>query len=337
MKKTSYKYHWCLFTEQAEDAITALEPQDSAQAVATTKTERCVIEVPNFTLILEAGIGFYTTPLICMDTSINAVAKDWSSSLSVSGSLTLSMNYYNQSLAVWEPVIEQNEHISKEGERTYAPWELNFNLAIEKTASEFEEDKEETRNSITIHSDENLEMTVSKTFLDLTTQLSEAFGQAMDPSGLTKPQIQSPFEIQNDTGFDLNLNFTSGTFTLHECHMPYAKGPNTSVVFQSEEGRNVTPYTITSCTISPGCKAYLSTKAMATGGSDEENYNIYATVGDISKELVLPVTKADKRYFSLYRDINQDPWGIVSEVSCEFGTTLINIHSVLNVSIDYLN
>lgn len=262
---------------------------------------------------------------------MEAVANNWSSNLSASGRLSLTMNYYNQSLADWEPVIERNERMAKDGERSISPWELNFKLAIEKTTSEIEEDKEESKTSIMIHSDENLEMTVSKTFLDVVSQLGEAFSQAMAPSGLTKSDAVAGHVVQNDTGFDLNLSFVKGTFTLHDCHMPHMNsGNNTSLVFKSEQGREVSPESIQCCTIAPGCKAYLQSKTPGEG-QDAYDQNIYATVGNISKELALPISKSDKRYFPLYRDTNQDPWGIVSEVKMEFGVTVINIHSVLNV------
>ena len=43
------------------------------------------------------------------------------------------MAYYNSSMAVWEPLIEPNERFDSNG---YAPWELNFNLKIEKNLDE---------------------------------------------------------------------------------------------------------------------------------------------------------------------------------------------------------
>lgn len=278
--------------ESAEDALVALDmDQTATNSVGSVKTERCIIEVPSIMLVLEAGIGYYTTPLISMDTCLNAIVNDWSSNLSINGSLTLSMNYYNQSLAVWEPVIEQNEHTVKDGGRIFAPWELNFSLGIEKNLSEYEENKTEQTTTIKIHSGENLEMTVSKTFLDLIGTLGEAFGQAMDPNGLMKPDVIAPYVIENDTGFDINLYFTSGVFTLHECHLPNSSGIgslNGSIVFKNDLPSNVTVESIKCCSLSPGCKAYLQTKNLATvQNPDEEEYNIYVTVKEI-KMLSLP-------------------------------------------------
>lgn len=46
--------------------------------------------------------------------------------------MTLGMAYYNSSMAVWEPIIEPNEREKSNGLSEYGPWELNFNLKIEK-------------------------------------------------------------------------------------------------------------------------------------------------------------------------------------------------------------
>ncbi|XP_059226468.1 intermembrane lipid transfer protein Vps13 [Stomoxys calcitrans] len=326
---------WFLKAEPAEDIVHAMDlqlvPPVEAPAV-TTKRECCIIEIESFTIILESGTGCFTTPLLSLDTSLEAVANNWSSQLSASGRISLTMNYYNQSLADWEPVIEKNERIAKDGERSSSPWELNFKLDIEKTVSPIEENKEESKTSIKIQSDENLEMTVSKTFLDTVTLLGEAFSQAMDPSGVSKPEVEAGHVVHNDTGFDLNLSFTKGAFTLHECHMPNsAFAANSTLVFKSQQGRDVSPDSIQCCTISPGCKVYLQSKSVADG-PDAYEHNIYVTIGDIDKQLVLPISKSDKRYFSLCsRDKNQHNWGIVSEVKSEFGVTVINIHGVLNI------
>lgn len=42
------------------------------------------------------------------------------------------MAYYNNIMAVWEPLIEPNEREKSNGLTEYHPWELNFNLKIEK-------------------------------------------------------------------------------------------------------------------------------------------------------------------------------------------------------------
>lgn len=55
----------------------------------------------------------------------------------------------------------------------------------------------------------------------------------------------------------------------------------------------------------------------------------YIQISDIQTEVILPVNKADTRYFPLIP--HHDGWAIVSEVQLEYGTTKINIHGVVTV------
>ncbi|CAD7014489.1 unnamed protein product [Ceratitis capitata] len=298
--------YWFLKADRAIDALEYIENQLLTE-VQKRKTERCVVEVPNITLVIETGIGYYTKPLIAIDTRLNAIISDWSDDLKIRGSLTLSTNYYNEALAVWEPIIEMNEHINRNGEQEYLPWELTYKVDIinQKNEAEVEEEPEEEETGkvtqIAIHSDEDLQFTVTKTCLDLLGVLGEAFSQAIQIEGLTKPEVIAPYVVENDTGFDISINFRRGIFTLHECHSPkatVANSLNSSLIFAAEDAdANFSP----------------------------------EQVGGIDKEVVLPVSKSDQRYFPLYRGSNQDPWGIVSEVRSEYGTTKINIHGVVKV------
>ncbi len=61
--------------------------------------------------------------------------------------------------------------------------------------------------------------------------------------------------------------------------------------------------------------------------------NFVQQIGDIDKEVTLPIHKADRRYFPLYRDTKQEPWGIISNVKTEYGSKVITISGVLKVSV----
>ncbi|XP_030388188.1 vacuolar protein sorting-associated protein 13 [Scaptodrosophila lebanonensis] len=320
--------YWFTKVEQAAEALNYIEQNtiDSTKG----KTEKCVIEVPSITIVLESGVGYYTKPLVSIDTRMTAVFNNWSRNLSASGSVSLYVNYYNQVLAEWEPIIEMNEHF-RNGKREYSPWELNFNLGIEKVQSEYDEQSEEQTTTINIHSEENLEFAISKTCLRLMTELIEAFSQAIDEKGLMKPDVVAPFVVENDTGFDITLNLRRGQFTLHEVHRggTHTNSLNTSLILLAspEDQDQVKENEIQTCTISPGGRAYLQTKEIIN--SEDDEYTLYVTIGNISKEIVLVVSKADRRYYPLMRSSAHDPWGIISEVKLEYGTTAINIHGVV--------
>jgi vacuolar protein sorting-associated protein 13A/C len=54
-------------------------------------------------------------------------------------------------------------------------------------------------------------------------------------------------------------------------------------------------------------------------------------IPEVQKRLQLPIHRADKRYFPIYRETNQEPWGIISEISIEMGSTFVTIRGVLQI------
>ncbi|XP_016940577.3 intermembrane lipid transfer protein Vps13 [Drosophila suzukii] len=316
---------------KVEQGVDALEDQQRVSTESQLqKTEKCVIEIPSITLVIESGVGYYTKPLISLDTRITAVFNNWSRNLTAHGSLTLNMNYYNQALAEWEPIIELNEVIGRNGVHEYTPWELKFEMGMEKVQNEVDEDDEQQAMHMNIHSEETLEITLSKTCLGLLGELAEAFSQAIDQKGLTKPEIVAPYVLENDTGFDVNLDLRKGIFTLHEVHRGGNLPGVSSTLLMSTHTQEIDPSVIKTATISSGGRAYLQTKDLSTlSEEDAEDYTLYVTIGDINKEIGLPVSKSDTRFFNLMRSTSQEPWGIISEVTQDYGTTKVNIHGVV--------
>lgn len=256
------------------------------------------------------------------------------------------MAYYNSSLAVWEPLIEPNERVKPNGSTEYHPWELNCSLSIEKPVED-SLTSSDPKTKIAISSSDTLEMTVTKTLLDVLQDLGQAFSDAIRPEGLTKPDIIAPFIVENDTGFDVTLNLKVGSLNLHSSHLPNSNGSladlhKTGVVFKGST-TNLDPNQITSCKISPGGRAYLQPKedsktsvisAFSSVPGKQSNLAesfLHCQIGDIDKEIVLPIQKADRRYFPLYRDTKEEAWGIISHVRTEYGSTVITIQGVLKI------
>lgn len=120
---------------------------------------------------------------------------------------------------------------------------------------------------ILVSSSDTLEMSVTKTFLDVLQDLGKAFSDAIRPEGLCKPDVIAPYIIENDTGFDIILNLKRGDLLLHSSHLPNSDNLlddsiRNAVVFQSPKsvGVEVDPKEVTTCKISPGGKAYLQSK-----------------------------------------------------------------------------
>uniref|UniRef100_A0A4W5K903 VPS13-like middle region domain-containing protein n=1 Tax=Hucho hucho TaxID=62062 RepID=A0A4W5K903_9TELE len=58
---------------------------------------------------MESGLGHRTVPLLLAESSLSGTAKNWSSFLYLCSDMTLEVNYFNETHAVWEPLIERVE------------------------------------------------------------------------------------------------------------------------------------------------------------------------------------------------------------------------------------
>lgn len=119
---------WFMKIDDAEDAVLV---ENIVQANELLP-ENCIVEVPSIVIVIETGLGYYTYPMLVLETKMNAHVRNWSSDISVESSLCLGMAYYNSTMAVWEPLIEPNEREKPNGLYEYGPWELNFSMKIEK-------------------------------------------------------------------------------------------------------------------------------------------------------------------------------------------------------------
>lgn len=65
------------FLEQAEEVL-AIE-EFSPVPLGERKSEICIVEVPSIVIVIETGFGYYTYPMLVIETKMNAEIRDWSS------------------------------------------------------------------------------------------------------------------------------------------------------------------------------------------------------------------------------------------------------------------
>ncbi|XP_058837903.1 intermembrane lipid transfer protein Vps13 isoform X2 [Topomyia yanbarensis] len=317
---------WFIRPEMAEDAL-------SLESLRTIdiKEEKCMVEVPSISLIIETGLGINTIPMLFIETNMQAEVSNWSSDMKISSSLRLSMSYYNQALALWEYVIEPNEIEQPNGAIENIPWELTFELEVDR----HEDRSRDPTTKILVGSRDSLEMTVSKTCLDVIQNLGKAFSEAIKREGIVNAEIQAPYTVQNDTGQDIKINLIGSDFVIHPSHLQAGREDELIAIEQTGTEE------ITSCILMANGRLNLEPRdkdtdlSMLTVMQGNENSAkkkfLKVIVGDTDKELNLPVYKSDKRYFPLYRKTDQEPWAIISEVKIEHGSTVVVLRGIVQV------
>ncbi|EAL40459.3 AGAP005082-PA [Anopheles gambiae str. PEST] len=320
--------YWFIQPELAEDAL-SLESMRTIEI----KEEKCMIDIPCISLIVETGLGTNTIPMLYIKTSLEGSVANWSSDMKISSSLRLSMSYYNQALALWEYVIEPNVSEQPNGQITNIPWELTFDLEVDH----HEDRSREPTTRMHIASRDSLEMTVTKTCLDVVQNLGKAFSEAIKRDGIIKSEIQAPYVVRNDTGQDVKVNLAASDFNIHRSHLTSTHLDELVAFEQSADEEQ----SIGSCIIMPNGRLQLQPKqhsfersTILTVLDDKDTSKrmfVKVIVGDTDKELTLPVYKSDKRYFPLFRSTGQEAWGIISEVKIEHGCTVLVLRSIVQV------
>lgn len=333
---------WFIKVDEGFDVLSL----DSLAVEPVGKEEKCIVEVPSIAIIIENGVGVHTIPMLFIETSMDAKISNWSSEMGIESTLRLTMSYYNNMLALWEPLIEPVEMDSSLGLSEYNPWEMMFELSVDKHLDDPE--KEEPTTMIKIKSEQTLELLVTKTCLDVLQTLGKAFSKAIEQEGMIKAgAVDAPYVVRNDTGLELQLELSGTQFLFHNANFKPNDENRGLVVFENT-GILDSPIieNVTSCVIYPGGRVYLqqrletveafslldsTIKSMTYGDKVGQEKFISLYIPEVQKRLQLPIHRADKRYFPIYRETNQEPWGIISEISIEMGSTFVTIRGILQV------
>ncbi|XP_015584675.1 vacuolar protein sorting-associated protein 13 isoform X2 [Cephus cinctus] len=334
--------YWFLKTEVAVEAFEDLSLSDD-EDTTVYKPELAILSAPTILLTLEAGVGNKTLPMLLLHLGFQSNVNDWSSkTMSVEATMTVVMAYYNSCLALWEPLIEPMEGI-QDGRRISTPWEIKTKVQFNdlslgsKGASavspsseiEPEEIQQSTKMSIDVLSSENLEITVTKTCLDVLKQLGNAFSNAMEASSKGHSQKMAPYILKNETGLTMTLDLEHSCFKVVDDGMSVtsqqSKGSYSEVILESGATVQLAPKILKKNT-----EILEQLKAEIVKDSADSKFTV--SFKGIPNKLEIPVLRADKRFFSLkYRKEGSEEWGIISDVTVEEGSTIVILRSVLQV------
>ncbi|KAF5306759.1 hypothetical protein FQA39_LY01517 [Lamprigera yunnana] len=317
---------WFLTTEVGEEAMEIVKTTDD-KTVDKLK-ELCIVSMPSLILTVEAGIGNKTLPLLLVDLNFQGTINDWSSQLYVDTSLSLQMGYYNSTLAVWEPLIETVE-VMHDNKLTYEPWILKLEVMMNEVASVIlsEDDEEEetiqiqpAAMTIDVSSSTNLELTITKTSIEVLNNLSKAFTSAITRGPLKATEIVAPYILKNESGLQVKLHLTRGSFKMYKQNDELSEvvlAINSEVPLQ----------------LKSNYERSLFVKDLLKNSLNLEHRYLYIEITDLMQSHIeIPVDRSDKRYFSLhYRGDNNDNWGIVSTITVDEGVHFITLRSIIQV------
>uniref|UniRef100_A0A671MWF0 Vacuolar protein sorting-associated protein 13C-like n=1 Tax=Sinocyclocheilus anshuiensis TaxID=1608454 RepID=A0A671MWF0_9TELE len=209
--------YWFLGVDTASEVTESFKDVDSSKDGESFEMNVKVVQVT-----LESGLGHQTVPLLLAESSFTGTAQNWSSLLSVSADMTLEVNYFNETHAIWEPLLERVDN----GKRR---WNLKLDMKNNPVRDKSPVPGDDfimlpdPRTAITICSKDTMNITVSKCCLSVFNNLAKAFSESTASTFDHSLKEKSPYTIRNASGIPLivqhsaNLRLT-GSSTWGKLH-----------------------------------------------------------------------------------------------------------------------
>ncbi|XP_060618149.2 intermembrane lipid transfer protein VPS13A isoform X1 [Anolis sagrei] len=312
-KKDIKKLNLWFLEESSENKDTVSE----TELIPNGETLKMKIET--LVVTLEAGVGHRTVPMLLAKSSFSGDVKDWSSLINLSSRLELEVHYYNEIFGVWEPLLEPLE-IDNSDE--FRPWVLELKMKnkakkalVDSVAEEEHYKVPEYKTVITIYSQDQLNLTLSKCGLLMLSNLGTAFAEAATQTSEDFKKDQVPFVLKNSLGVSISV-LPSDSFSVLNIE---PKGNS----FYLEDGQNLS-------------MEYIRTKrdqdqftAMTTLSG--KLFYIWLTPENHSTTDKIPLTKVGR---SLYRVRHNDS-GVVRSIVCQIdtieGSKMITVRSPIQI------
>jgi len=207
-----------------EDSGTVGCKTSSDLNVTRKRKEAMIVAFNQFTVMIETGKGNRTSPLILMESSMIAKVNNWSSALEASATLNLQVAYYNSAYSVWEPVLEPVDCTSN-GSIEQRSWEMTMKVKkheMEEMSETFEFETEcSSRMEITFESGDSMELTITRSFLDVVSMLSDSFRDAVKQKLSKRDLPAALYAVHNQLDKKVVLDFDKCDFTVDDSSSTY--------------------------------------------------------------------------------------------------------------------
>ncbi|XP_051822615.1 intermembrane lipid transfer protein VPS13A [Antechinus flavipes] len=196
----------------------------AAAAELVPNGEMIKMTIDSIFVVLEAGVGHRTVPMLLAKSYFSGEGKNWSTLINLHCHLELEVHYYNEMFGVWEPLLEPLEIDQTED---FRPWNLGIKVKKKAKKTLVESDTEEEnykvpeyKTVISFYSKDQLNITLSKCGLVMLNNLGKAFAEAATQTSGVFTKDQAPFVIFNSLGIAISVSISDAFCVLN---VPVAK------------------------------------------------------------------------------------------------------------------
>uniref|UniRef100_G3T225 Vacuolar protein sorting 13 homolog A n=1 Tax=Loxodonta africana TaxID=9785 RepID=G3T225_LOXAF len=289
------------------------EPNEAENTAPTTelvpKGEMIKINIDSIFIVLEAGIGHRTVPMLLAKSRFSGEGKNWSSLINLHCQLELEVHYYNEMFGVWEPLLQNLEwqyHLKHE---LY----FNHNKMNSKSLNPKKSKVPEYKTIFNFYSKDQLNITLSKCGLVMLNNLGKAFTEAATGSSDVFLKDLAPFMIINSLGLTISVS-PSDSFSV--LNVPMAK----SYTLKNKESLSM-DYTGTKDNDHFSAMTSLSSKL----------FFILLTPVNHSTADKIPLTKVGRRLYTVRHRESGVERSIVCQIDAVEGSKKVTVRSPVQI------
>lgn len=275
------------------------------------------LNIDSIFIVLEAGIGHRTVPMLLAKSRFFGESKNWSTLINLHCQLELEVHYYNEMFGVWEPLLEPLEIDQTDD---FRPWNLGIKMKKKAKESIVESDSEEENYKVpeyktvtSFYSKDQLNITLSKCGLVMLNNLVEAFTEAATGSSAVFLRDLAPFMILNSLGLTVSVS-PSDSFNV--LNVPMAK----SYEMKNEESLSM-DYVRTKDSDHFNAMTSLSSKL----------FFIILTPVNHSAADKIPLTKVGRRLYTVRHRESGVERSIVCQIDTVEGSKKVTIRSPVQI------
>ncbi|KAI7814086.1 putative vacuolar protein sorting-associated protein 13C [Triplophysa rosa] len=305
--------YWFLGVDTASEVTESFKDVDSSRDGESFGVNVKVVQVT-----LESGLGHRTVPLLLAESSFTGNARNWSSLLSVSADMTLEVNSFNETHAVWEPLLER---VDNGKQRWNLKLEMKNNPVRDKSPVPGDDFimLPEPRTAITVCSKDTMNVTVSKCCLNVFNNLAKAFSESTASTFDHSLKEKSSFTIRNALGIpliiqhssNLRLVGSSSSVKLHELAVDKSMDLEHSTFEHSSR--------LSALQRQESCLFNLS--IVPTGYSEISN---------------IPLGKPGRRLYNIRRPMQEEAVSVLLQITASEGNKVITVRSSLQIKNHFL-
>ncbi|XP_021566120.1 vacuolar protein sorting-associated protein 13C, partial [Carlito syrichta] len=274
--------------------------------------ENCAVVVESVQVTLECGLGHRTVPLLLAESKFSGNVKNWTSLMAAAADMTLQVHYYNESYAVWEPLIERVEGKKQWNLRL----EVKKNPIQDKSLMPGDDFIPEPQMAIHISSGDTMNITISKSCLNVFNNLAKGFSEGTASTFDYSLKDRAPFTVKNAVGIPIKVR--------PNCNLRVMGSPEKGDIFDVDAGQKLE---LEYASVEPSHQGKLSVLSR----QESSLFTLTFVPRGYTEVANIPVVRPGRRLYNVRNPNASHSDSVLVQIDATEGNKVITLRSPLQI------